>query len=179
MGLRIDQNTLRVSHTPVFGILMWLLTGVGAIVAGVYLEQKGEPITRAFIAVGVLSVFGALFLRKTVLLFDTAAGRLDKYTASWLGFRKRHEYSALDRIQAIVYHREVAHATSNRKGLRQEFSLLARTKENETFNFFPRTHTPLKAAALGKQIAEFIGVEFVEDETQRDSSILQGPGAKA
>ncbi|MCP5064257.1 MAG: hypothetical protein GY936_17595 [Ignavibacteriae bacterium] len=136
---------------------MWLFVGFIFTALGIIAQkEKATAFGIIFIIVGISSLIGVFFLKRIVVIIDKNTNTVERYWQTWTGILKKSKSIPIDKIQSIVYEREVGYASPVRKrGIRQHFFLLAEVNDGSEFNFFPSTYTPLSVKNNGQIIAKF------------------------
>ena len=176
MGVDYRRNTLILTHFSFWGLFMWLFAGIVFTAAGFFMPQKTGLIRNIFILAGIASLTGAFFLKKITVVFDEKTNTIKRTWQAWTGFFKKAKSIPLDKIQSIVYEREIAFATVRKTGMKQRFFLLAEVSDGSRFYFFPTTYTPHNAKENGEKIARFLSVKFKIEKTRTDSPVFRSRG---
>ncbi len=141
-------------------------------------KEKETAFGIIFIIVCISTLIGVFFLKRIVVVFDKNTNTVKRYWQAWIGVLKKSKSMPIDKIQSIVYEREIAFSsttalskTSKGRGMKQRFFLLAEAYDGSRFYFFPRTYTPYNAKENGQKIAKFLGVNFKTEETRTDSIV--------
>lgn len=172
MGVEINGNILKLSHFSFLGLFMWLFVGLLFVAIGIVF-QKETGLGNIFIIIGILSLIGVFFLKKVLVVFDKNTNTVTRYWQTWIGILKKTKSIPIDKIQAIVYEREIAFATAQKTGMKQRFFLFAEVSDGSRFYFFPSTYTPHKAKEYGKKIAKSLDINFKTEETKTDSPVFR------
>ena len=172
MGIEIKENILKLSHFSLWGLFMWLFVGLLFVAVGIFMANK-TVLGIIFIIVGILSLVGVFLLKRIFVVFDKDSNTVKRHWQAWTGISKKTKSIPIDKIQSIVYEREVAYATIRKTGIKQRFFLFAEVSDGSRFYFFPTTYTPHKAEENGKKIAKFLGINFKKEETKTDSPVFR------
>ena len=152
---------------------MWLSAGIAFTAAGFFMPRKDVLMSNIFILAGITSIIGAFMLKKITVVFDEKTNTIQRTWQAWTGFLKKTKSMPLDKIQSIVYEREIAFSTPKKTGMKQRFFLFAEYNDDRKFYFFPTTYTPNKAKEMGKEIAIFLKIDFKTEETRTGSNVFR------
>jgi hypothetical protein len=158
MGIKIKQNSLLLSHFPLWGVFMWFLVAIIFVPIGIAVSYQSKSFGHAFMICGIGAFVGGLLLKKTTVVFDRNSNTLTRTWESWVGILKDVKTISLSQVSLIVYERE--HRKTAQRGVEQQFSLYAVTKDNENIYFYPVTYTPSNAKKIGQEISQFLKIDF-------------------
>ena len=144
MGIVIKRDILKLSHFSLWALFMWLFVGIIFDVIGIFM-RKETVLGQLFIIICVSSLIGVFLLKKILVVFDKKENTVKRYWQAWIGISKKTKSIPIDKIQSIVYEREIAYATVRKTGMKQRFFLFAEVSDGTKFYFFPPTYTPHNA----------------------------------